>query len=186
MGYPTDPPEDYGNNCIHCFASGKTPKFILAYASGIEIGQNWPPGWPPPPNGFHLMQQLPIACWFSTTQDVYPLCSLYWIPGTSDLGIQVSIAQFAFDCHWDSNCEVWFENVFIDEPLRRYFGGYVVLGWLVGDAFNSYLSTMKKLNIAPSVDTLADAFPLDSEKFLHRFARPADGTNILIKLDPNA
>lgn len=50
----------YGDDCLHCFAAGLTPKHFYASFAGIEFGDLWLPAMGPPPNGMHFLTQDPV------------------------------------------------------------------------------------------------------------------------------
>lgn len=58
MGIPIPPdPDEYGEDCLHCYKPGETPLILYAAFGGIQPGELWTDDMPPPPNGvFRLVQ----------------------------------------------------------------------------------------------------------------------------------
>lgn len=53
----------YGNDCLHCYPAGLTPKHYYAAIAGVDFGDLWLPAMGPPPNGLHfLTQTVPNPC----------------------------------------------------------------------------------------------------------------------------
>lgn len=54
--FPPQEP-DYGDDCVHCWLAGFTPRVLGIVFSGIERGALWLPAYGQPPNGSFLMTQ---------------------------------------------------------------------------------------------------------------------------------
>ncbi len=61
MGVP--PEIEYGNDCLACWAAGKTPRYLYMSLTEIVTGPLWLPWMDPPPNGVWQLEQVHLqAC----------------------------------------------------------------------------------------------------------------------------
>ncbi|MBA7623570.1 hypothetical protein ES703_30967 [subsurface metagenome] len=135
MGIRVEPlPDPFANDCLRCYPPGKTPRILYAVFKGIELGINWNPALPPPPNDtFELIQHDLIHCTWTYDGDKWHVVYEAEIfppagPGSGlAIGTQEEVPKMGFASFLPLLCHASFDNRVHDPPLQYYTGGS---GWI--------------------------------------------------------
>lgn len=183
MGIITDPGYELtGNDCLHGFPAGETPKKLYASIQGVTGPYNPGPGALPPVNGIWLMEQTVDNC--------------VWLYNSATYFAQLTIT--AIDSQVIAGQDYPDGKHFQDFPAgnqRFFINDYQAAGmWRGGHCWISprpnfgpnptIKGVMGLLNIAPAKKTFAETFPVPDGKSVFKFNRKSDKTNVKIKVDP--
>ena len=192
MGIRTWPGYELLGDDSGCFPAGLTPKKMYVSVTGVEFCDYIPIAQrTDSPNRTFICEQTgnPNIWVFG---DGTFLC-VYWAndypgpPGFS--GVHVVTPHHgtpAFTGKGDP-CQTAFENLNIEgacHPLvQAAYGGKAQVFWRPADSSPSIRGIMEKINMTPEKQTFCEAWPLDADNFIVRFARQKDGTCIYIKYE---
>jgi len=185
-------PFEEGYSCPICFDYQKTPKYLKCFISGVQIGNLWEPGMPPPPNGYHdLITQSPLYCqWVIDKPGPYGVV-LKLFDTYSRLIAWGAPPDLMFEHTRDERCVFSFTNKWLSPDGRYYYGGYAYVT-VPGDIKGEDSSPLHPLSsVINSVTPLIDpdprmeCFPIEEGEIVVRYAGKRDATNIAIKFDTN-
>lgn len=171
----------YGDDFLTCWAAGETPLTFKLFLTGVNWGDGYFPGLPPPPNGYHDIHQDPLnpGIWKSPV-GVEPII-LYTLTGaTSDILIRYSAPWSVFVGGDVITCMKSFVNLQNVPHAQLYYGGTVTL-----------LTTKNLSDIIESVTPMIDpdprmeCFSMEDGLIVVRYAGKRDATNVSIKFDTN-
>lgn len=175
--------EDYGDDCLTCFAAGKTPKYLWGSLRDVEKGNGWMPIFPEPPNGDFMLTQHPVVpCFWSGAIGGFTITFETAGPGTLII-IWHPIAGGAFRGFSANDC-VWFFSNTQDVPLGwPYFSGEVSLYFREPGSFNSLSDTRDLINMPHDLECKAEVYHLSTDQYVAMFSRKWDNSSIRIKMD---
>lgn len=177
---PSDP--IYGDDCVHCFAAGLTPKHFYAAISGVDFGDLWLPAMGAPPNGLHFL-----------TQDLIKPC--FWedpIGGS----VIVRYSSTAINCELVANklpfvpgfrsqiaapCIRYHTNDYVGAAANFFYGGYALI--FTPTEIQELIETFTPV-VDP--DPLLRVDPLANEKFVASYIDEWGDTKVKFLIDPNA
>lgn len=120
-----EPNGEYGNDCTHCWAAGKTPKHIYFSITGIKQGNWWSPGDPAPPNGIKkLTQSVGLPCLWDLSEP------------DANYGYNVNATQSRFVINFynpymsvflknEGKCKYFATNQYQNPTSKYYYGGTI-------------------------------------------------------------
>jgi len=118
--------EDYGDDCLTCFAADKTPRYLWGSLRDVQKGNGWMPIFPEPPNGDFMLTQHPIVpCFWSGAIGGFTITFETAGPGTLII-IWHPIAGGAFrgfsanDCVWFFECKAEVYHLSTDQYVAMF------------------------------------------------------------------
>lgn len=188
MGQPMpDIPIEYGDDCLICFPSGKTPKYVYARFSLIYrctgIGKE---ACLIPPNDrvFKLTQQVGFPCswrylggtwecWYQPWRVADGKAGLF----LNDLNLKVYFDDTRNACPPEGT--VWHNDIDCDPPLTCAIEGVGCVVWTP-----QATQLLEDINLAKSADLFMELRPLVDGNLVYKFCRLQDATNIKILFEP--
>lgn len=166
---------------LQCHTALTTPVILFLNLSDIQIGDDWLPGDPPPPNGTWELIHVISSKWDLTTTD-------FQFEISEDLGVTALIVQLLdftpiFFNLLTTNCPNRFENDFTNPTGRKYFGGSAILTSPLDTGPNSLQAQMALLNINPFGQNWVKVTNTGANQTTNRFSRRIGKDNILIQYD---
>lgn len=159
-----------------CWATGKTPKYIVCTVQGIE--KEYPnPDQPEPANGMFNLLQIDSTHWqgyrngwtYTLHLDNYQ-SQLAAKHDSGWIGFSVTIAE---PCTY-----IFVQTV----PGFYYIGGIAVLGWFGPDGSeDSIRETIESIGFAAPDKVQVEMYGTSAGKQVKRFANEYDGTRVYIK-----
>lgn len=186
MSFPTDP-DLYSfatapPTCSVCYAANKTPVTIFAQFTGIQIGDDWNPGDPPPPNGLFELT-ITSDCQWTLTTALYDFTYTAADPALPLIVDVIGVANAYNALIPVSPCTTETANTFSTPAGRHYFGGTgVALNPLESGARNN-IELMDLLNLQPAIRTFCNPQAIDTDVLSTRYTLRNGSTNIYIKYD---
>ena len=182
MGIPTVP-DEYGDDCTHCWPAGKTPSRLWASVTGIKPAGLTPPGGHLCPNGIFLLDQHDVnPCSFQSSS--WPqICGINVYSPWSTFGLEDINGEQAFYKQYFQSCVFEFENAIVDYATNYYYQGHVSVKACLDDDDNDLLTIMKLLNIPQNEKTFCEFFPISDSRAIFKYCRKSDKSNISIKVN---
>jgi len=182
-----DKPIDYGTNCVDCFDTDKTPKFVYVRFSLIEICPGeLDPNCITPPNDrlFKLEQVDGYPCQFRYDTEPW---HIFW---TFSAGAPAKSSIHLRD---------WSDSIYFAAlPAACLDEGTVIHNDLVGCVLHDCAhggiccvtwtpqatELLEAINLKKAYDLFMELFPLEDGNLVYKFCRLKDSTNIKILFEP--
>ncbi len=176
----------YGNDCDICFDPGKTPKYVYARFSGIEIctGAGFEKCHVPPNDRtFKLTQVDGTPCSWYYLSDLWNIYYSAWkvadekcrLKIEDDLSLGV-FEQTISACPQEGT--VFYNTLGCVPDSSCGHGGIGIVTWRL-----ETLALMKALNIEPRSDLFMEMRPLVDGNKVYKYCKLKDGTNIAIEFE---
>lgn len=130
------PPGDpiYGNDCLNCFAAGRTPQTCWLVIAGVSKGDGWLIGMPESINGTFKLTQFPLEpCHWSYVSDTmgYSYKAAFLIhPWGNSRVLAHMLEPIGTDAFWGGSlfhCKRNFSNIYTEPPPRPFVGGTAIV-----------------------------------------------------------
>lgn len=176
----------YGDDCVWCFASGQTPKYVYARFSNIV---NCPPGLDPPcpiPPNDHVFKL--------TQSDIDPCLYIYEANGWKvefgfNTGVPLESRLFLRDgdgrFHFMGAAEpcadegtMYHNTIICGDPGGCSSGGIGIVTWRTES-----ITILAALNIKTGYDVFMEMRPLVDGNKVYKYCRLKDATNIAIEYE---
>lgn len=170
------------NECPACYDANKSPDSLFLCFAGIMPGDNWNPGFPPPPNGCF---EIPVfaPCRWTGTVGLFDF-DYGHIVGFTFVDCHLGIGGGAFFTAILNLCVTWFANGRAVPAGNIYYGGHCkVVPPLAGGAF-SFPELMALLSDDPLWAEWCNPVPAPGDSTVYKFYNAQDATNIKIKHVP--
>jgi len=188
MGQRMPPgPIEYGDDCLHCFAAGKTPKYVWARFSQILQCPDVPPkicGIPPNDRVWKLTQDAVLPCW-------YQLVTGGWILDYTHRSPVTHLAELSVI---DPNGrDIFYKNMPACQSEGTLFHNAWIdcIGWNCGHlgfgivTWTEHATAILELiNMEKAQDLFMELHPRADGKLVYKFCRLEDATNIKILFEP--
>lgn len=178
---------EYGDNCLACFPSGETPKYVYARFSLMEKCTG--PGFgnchtPPNDRMFKLTQHVSIPCAWTLTTGVWTIGYRAWnvANNKSRLYLYDDFSQYYFT-QYEPSCQaegfVYVSVLTCTPGLECTLGGIGVVTWTP-----QATALLESINMKKARDLFMELRPLANGKLVYKFCRLQDVTNISILFEP--
>ena len=186
MSFNTDP-DLYSFNvppgdCLLCYAADKTPETLFVEFIGIQIGDDWTPGDPPPPNGTFELTHV-FSCEWNLNDGTYFIdyirFPLNMVLRAGVIGVDDGFLPVAPT----GACEIEFLNNLSSPVGNTYFGGTGIVMNPLDSGVRNNIQLMNLLNILPENRTFCKPQTIAEDILTTRYTDRDGRTNIYIKYD---
>ncbi len=171
-----------GDECLACYASGETPLSLFFTFSGMQSGDDWLPGDPPPPNGIWAVPHT-NNCVYTFDDGTWTL--LFNRDSTSSFTQwkRKSDGRIAFFGFGATACLTDLDNSLASAPGRIYYGGSLNISSMVAAGSSLIIQTMDEIVVPQADQTFANPGQIDKDNSVVRLFRGSDATNIHVLTD---
>ena len=184
MSYDSDPVLwPFGtppNVCTLCYPVGRSPGPVALSVSGIQVGQAWVSGDPPPPNGTWILPAFGPCVWKLTDSNF-----VFQHAMVSPSIVQITLLDLTpvFFRPFGTSCQTHYNSQLTDIPIFKYFGGSAILRPAQVNTTNNVPSIMDMVGIPAEAGTAVSPRPMTTKETVYVFARNRDASNIHVKVN---